>query len=178
MLRVRAWYVAVAVVVGTGVSWAQTVYTDFSPSANFASYKTYYWAPNTNPMPGNDLVNGRIMADIDAAMSRRGWVKAPADQADLAVTAHVSTQERQKLESFYTGWGGWGWGGWGPGPVETTVKTYLKGTLVVDLFDAKTKKLVWRGSATDTVSDNPAKNAERIDKAIDKMFGKKFLSEE
>jgi hypothetical protein len=178
MLRVRALYVAVALVVGSGVSWAQTVYTDFDPSANFAAYNTYYWAPNTNPMPGNDLVNDRVMAAVDAALSRRGWVKAPAGQADLAVTAHVSTQERQKLESFYTGWGGWGWGGWGPGGVETTVKTYLKGTLVVDLFDAKTKKLVWRGSATDTVSDNPAKNAERIDKAIDKMFGKKFLSEE
>ena len=176
MLRVRAWYVAVAFVVGSGVSWAQTVYTDFDPSANFASYRTYSWAPNTNPMPGNDLVNSRIMAEVDAAMSRRGWMKAPEGQADLVVTAHVSTQERQKLESFYTGWGGCGWGGWGP--VETTVKTYLKGTLVVDLFDADTKKLVWRGTATDTVSDNPAKNAEKIDKAVDKMFGKKFLSEE
>ena len=176
MLRVRAWYVALAVVVGTGVASAQTVYTDFDPSANLASFRTYYWAPNTNPMPGNDLVNGRIMADVDAALSRRGWMKVREGQADVAVTAHVSTQERQKLETFYTGWGGWGWGGWGP--VETTVKTYLKGTLVVDLFDANTKKLVWRGEATDTVSDNPAKNAERIDKAINKMFGKKFLSEE
>ena len=176
MLRVRAWYVALAVVVGTGVASAQTVYTDFDPSANLASFRTYYWAPNTNPMPGNDLVNGRIMADVDAALSRRGWMKVPEGQADVAVTAHVSTQERQKLETFYTGWGGWGWSGWGP--VETTVKTYLNGTLVVDLFDANTKKLVWRGEATDTVSDNPAKNAERIDKAINKMFGKKFLSEE
>jgi hypothetical protein len=176
MLRVRTWFVVVAIAVGTGVSWAQTVYTDFDPAANFASYRTYSWAPKTNPMPGNDLLNGRIMADIDAALSRRGWVKAPADQANLVVTAHVSTQEHQKLETFYTGWGGWGWGGWGP--TETEVKTYLKGTLVVDLFDAKTKKLVWRGTATDTVSDNPAKNAERIDKAVDKMFGKKFLSEE
>jgi len=174
MSRVRALYVAVALAMGTGVSWAQTVYTDFSPSANFASYKTYYWA-NTSPMPGNDLVNSRVMAAVDAAMSRRGWVKAPEGQADLAVSANVSTQERQKLETFYDGWGGWGWGGWGP--TETVVKTYLKGTLVVDLFDADSKMLVWRGTATDTVSDNPAKNAERIDKAIDKMFGKKFLEE-
>jgi hypothetical protein len=92
MSRVRALYVAIALVVGSGVSWAQTVYTDFDPSANFASFRTYYWAPNTNPMPGNDLVKDRIMAAVDAAMSRRGWVKAPADQADLAVTANVSTQ--------------------------------------------------------------------------------------
>jgi hypothetical protein len=66
-----------------------------------------------------------------------------------------------------------GLGGWGP--VETTVRTYLKGTVIVDLFDAKTKKLVWRGSASETVSDNPRKNADRVDKAIGRMFGEDFL---
>jgi len=55
------------------------------------------------------------------------------------------------------------------------VRTYLEGTLVVDLFDAANRKLVWRGVATDTVSDNPQKNAEHIDKAVEKMFGKKFM---
>jgi uncharacterized protein DUF4136 len=172
MSGIRAFYVAVAVAIGAGVSSAQTVHTNFDPSANFASYKTYYWA-KTDPVPGNDILNSRIMADVDAGMARRGWTKAPKDQADLAVVANVSTQPQQKLETFYTGWGGWGWGGWGP--VETTVHTYLKGTLIVDLFDAKTKKLTWRGVAADTVSDDPAKNAEKVDKSIEKMFGKKFL---
>ena len=172
MLRARAMYLAVALVLGAGVASAQSVHTDYDPSVNFSSFQTYYWA-DTDPVPGNDILNGRIMANVDAAMARRGWMKAPADQADLAVVVNVTTQQQQKLETFYTGWGGWGWGGWGP--VETTVHTYLKGTMVVDLFDAKTKKLVWRGTATDTVSDNPAKNEERIDKSIEKMFGHKFL---
>ena len=170
MPRAKALYLAIALAIGAGVAWAQTVSTDFDPSANFASYKTYYWE-KSDPMPGNDILNGRIMADVDAAMARRGWMKASKGQADLAVVANVSTQQQQKLDTFYTGWGGWG-------PVETTVDTYLKGTLVVDLFDAKTKKLVWRGIAADTVSDNPAKNAERVDKSVEKMFGKKFLGEE
>jgi hypothetical protein len=175
MSRARAFYVAVALVIGAGVSWAQSVDTDFEPSVNFASFQTYYWA-QTDPVPGNDILNNRIMASVDAGMARRGWVKAPKDQADLAVAAHVSTQQQQKLDTFYnTGWGGWGWGGWGP--VETTVRTYLKGTLIVDLFDAKTKKLVWRGVASDTVSDDPAKNAEKIDKSVEKMFGKKFMDD-
>jgi hypothetical protein len=46
--------------------------------------------------------------------------------------------------------------------------------MVVDLFDAKTKKLVWRGIARDTLSTNPKKNAEKITKATEKMFKKKF----
>jgi hypothetical protein len=45
--------------------------------------------------------------------------------------------------------------------------------MVVDLFDAKTKRLVWRGIATDTISSDPQKNAMKIEKAVEKMF-KKF----
>ena len=175
MLRGRALYVAVALALGAGVASAQSVHTEHDPSFNLSAYRTYHWA-KTDPVQGNDILNERIMSEVDAAMARRGWTKAPADQADLAVVVNVTTQPQQKLETFYTGWGGWGWGGWGP--VETTVHTYLKGTMVVDLFDAKTKKLVWRGVATETVSDNPAKNAERINKSIEKMFGAKFLEED
>jgi hypothetical protein len=47
--------------------------------------------------------------------------------------------------------------------------------MIVDLFDAKTKKLVWRGVATETVSYSPVKNKERIDEAIETMFSDKFL---
>ena len=172
MLRARALYVAVTLVLGAGVASAQTVHTDHDPSVNFSSYRTYYWA-KTDPVQGNEILNERIMWGVDAGMARRGWTKAPADRADLAVVANVTTQAQQKLENFYTGWGGWSWAGWDAG--ETATHTYLKGTMIVDLFDAKTKKLVWRGVATETVSYSPVKNAERIDKSIETMFGDQFL---
>src|SRR5690349_20933413 len=177
MPSMKLWWVTVALVISPAVTWAQDVHTSFSPSANFSSFRTYYWA-NTDAVPGNDIVNQRIMAAVDRGMAQRGWTKAPEGEADLAVVANVSTQERQKLDTFYGGWGwgGWGWGGWGP--TTTTVGTYLEGTLVVDLFDASTHKLVWRGVATDTVSHDPQKNAEHIDKAVAKMFGKKFIEDE
>jgi hypothetical protein len=41
---------------------------------------------------------------------------------------------------------------------------------VVDLFDSNTKKLVWRGSSSDTLSDKSAKNIKNLDKSVDKMF--------
>jgi hypothetical protein len=44
------------------------------------------------------------------------------------------------------------------------------GTLVVDVFDAKSKSLLWRGIAQDEVSDDPSKNIEKVEKASDKMF--------
>lgn len=66
---------------------------------------------------------------------------------------------------------GWGWS-WG-GMTTTTVSEIPTGQLSVDIGDAKTKKLLWLGSASDTLSDKPKNNEQKIQKALDKMF-KKF----
>jgi hypothetical protein len=44
------------------------------------------------------------------------------------------------------------------------------GTLVVDLFDTKTKQLLWRGTSSDTLSNNSDKNIKNLDKGVEKMF--------
>jgi len=41
---------------------------------------------------------------------------------------------------------------------------------VVEISDAKEKDLLWRGSATDTISDNSNKNINTLDKAVAKLF--------
>jgi hypothetical protein len=46
----------------------------------------------------------------------------------------------------------------------------MVGTLVVDIFDAKTKALVFRGTASDEISDKPEKNIKKVEKASAKMF--------
>jgi len=38
------------------------------------------------------------------------------------------------------------------------------------VFDTGTKKLVWRGVATDTLSSKPEKNDKKLDEATEKMF--------
>jgi len=52
----------------------------------------------------------------------------------------------QAVVSNGFGYGAW----WGGGSYTTSVHTYVQGTLIVDLYDAKTKKMVWRGTATGT----------------------------
>jgi hypothetical protein len=54
------------------------------------------------------------------------------------------------------------------GTASTTVTEYTVGTLVVDMFDAKTKNLVFRGIAGDELSDKPEKNAKMLEKASEK----------
>jgi hypothetical protein len=80
------------------------------------------------------------------------------------------TQNHQTVNTYYDGFGGgWRWGG-GFGDATTSVDTYKVGTLVVDMFDAHTKKLIWRGSASGTLSDKSDKNIKNFDKGVQKML--------
>jgi hypothetical protein len=58
----------------------------------------------------------------------------------------------------------------GMGTATTTTSEYLIGTLVVDIFDAKSKQLMFRGTASDEISDKPEKNIKKVEKASNKMF--------
>ncbi len=58
------------------------------------------------------------------------------------------------------------------GSSTTRAYTYTKGTLIIDIWDAKSEKLVWRGSATATVKENPEKAAKQIDNVVNKMVKK------
>ena len=51
---------------------------------------------------------------------------------------------------------------------QTTVREYEVGTLIIDVIDHKTDKLVWRGSVADTIRDKntPEERVAVINEAI------------
>jgi Domain of unknown function (DUF4136) len=153
-----------------GKSPAQQVKTDYDRSANFAQYKTYSWEHVKTKDP---LDVDRIKSAVNAALAAKGWTQVDSN-GDVSIVAIEMTQNQQTLNTFYDGFGGgWGWrrfGGGGFGEATTTTDTYKVGTVVVDLFDTKTKQLIWRGSSSDTLSNNSDKNIKNLDKGVDKMF--------
>ena len=58
--------------------------------------------------------------------------------------------------------------GGGMGTINQNISN--AGTLVVDISNAQTRQLLWRGTATDTLSDKPDKNSQKIEKAVTKLF--------
>jgi hypothetical protein len=152
---------------------AGQVKTDYDRNANFRQYKTYSWAQVKTKDP---LDVDRIKAAVNSTLAAKGWTQMDSG-GDVSVVAMEMTRDQQTLNTFYDGFGGgWGWrrfGGGGFGEATTTTETYKIGTLVIDLFDAKTKKLIWRGSESDTLSNNTDKNIKDLDKGVEKMF-KKF----
>ena len=153
-----------------GVAFAQHVQTDFDHQANFSQYKTYSWQ---QIQPANSLWDARIKNAVDAQLTAKGLTQVDSG-GDVTIVAIKTTQTQRSLQTFYDGFGGgWGWrrfGGGGFGEATTTEQDYKEGTLVVDLFDAKTKQLVWRGSAEDTLSDKADKNEKNLEKGVAKMF--------
>jgi hypothetical protein len=101
----------------------------------------------------------------------KGWTLVD-QSADVAIMAIETTQTQRTLDTFYDGFGGgWGWRGFGGfGDATTTEHDYKEGTLVVDMYDAKSKKLIWRGSTEDSLSGKPANNEKNLEKGVAKMF--------
>jgi hypothetical protein len=147
---------------------AQDVKTDFDKAFNFSTVKTYSIKIGTKW--GNDLGERRVLAEFSEAITGKGWKQVDEGQADIQVILHGATQTKQTASTFYSGMGGYGYRGWGGGTATTVVDSYKVGMLVVDMFDAKTKNLVFRGTAEDELSDNAEKNAKKLEKAATKMF--------
>jgi hypothetical protein len=154
-----------------GAALAQQVKTDFDHQANFSQYKTYSWQ---EIKPANSLWDARIKSAVDAQLAAKGWTRVDSG-GDVAIVAIKTSHTERTLQTFYDGiGGGWRWRGFGGfGESTTTEQDYKEGTLVVDLYDAKTKQLIWRGVAEDMVSNKAEKNEKNLDKGVAKMF-KKF----
>jgi uncharacterized protein DUF4136 len=149
----------------TAAAFGQQVKTDYDRNANFQQYKTYSWEKVQTQDP---LWVDRIKSAVDADLRAKGWTQVPSD-GNISLMAMGTTQNHQTLDTFYNGFGGgWRWGGFGD--ATTTTENYKVGTLVLDMFDTQTKKLVWRGSASDTLSNKTDKNIKNLDKGVQKML--------
>lgn len=157
--------VVVTVVIASAVD-AQDVRTDWDRTINFATYRTYAWVPD-NSLTGNTLLDGRIVNAIDTQLFSKG-LRRRDHAGDVLLAAHVATRDRATLNGFYANWApGTDWSGVGTMGI---VSELSQGTLIVDIVDARTRKLVWRGAATSSISNNPEKSDKKINKALEKMF--------
>lgn len=149
------------------------VYTDYDHKVDFGKYHTYSWAGLNVQDP---LWKDRVSDAIDKELSAKGWRKVESG-GDASLIVVGATHTEQTIETWYDGGfgGGWAHRGWwgGPGLATTTIDRTPVGTLHVDIFDSNTKKIIWHGSSSDTLTGDPAKNEKKLQKAVANLF-KKF----
>jgi len=90
----------------------------------------------------------------------------------MLLSQPLDIHNERTLQTFYDGLGGgWFWRGFGGiGTATTTVENQPIGTLTVDIFDANTKKLIFRAHGSDALSNHEDKNEKKLDHSVEEMF--------
>jgi Domain of unknown function (DUF4136) len=162
---------AALVLAMAAAAMAQQVETTVDRTADFSKYRTFSIEIAT-PW-GNPIGEKNMLAELTDAFTAKGWALDTQGSPNARILVHGATEEKQRLDTFYTGgygggYGGWGWGG--VGSSTTTVSEFTQGTLVVDIFDAATKTLIWRGVAQDELKAKQTKREKQATKAVTKLL--------
>src|SRR5664279_2748708 len=138
-MKTQSMMCALLVSMAWGVATGQQVSVNYNHSQSFAQYHTYAWGSNNANQVKNSILAQVAVQDIDTAMQGKGFSKVQESQnPDLILTSNGGMRQ----ETSYSAWGMRGIGG-GMGGI--TPEQNVEATLIVDLYDAKTQSLVWRG---------------------------------
>jgi hypothetical protein len=164
------------------------VRTDFRSTSNFSHYKTFAWY---NKITGNkavyQIMHDRITETIIQQLQENGFQKVTTPP-DFYVNYSVTSEDGVDIESYntYSGYidgftyNRYGYGYVGSGVAVGNVrleehtnfstKVYKRGTLIIDIIDAKSGKMMWRGLGSKRIPENP--DAAAIDKLVSEVVGK------
>ncbi|GAB4030661.1 DUF4136 domain-containing protein [Spirosoma jeollabukense] len=174
--------------VGYGCSPRVTV--DSNSRVDFSKYKTFTWMDSDvkagqNPVFYNQLATQGVENTMSSVLQQKGLSQNEANP-DLLIGYHFFVEDKTRTVANptspspfygpYLGWGRWGYRGWGPGwwgwgGTQYTQEKYKEGTLVVDMVDARTHKLVWRGAVENAVAD-PARITAQLTKEAERIVSK------
>ncbi len=176
MMRTLVGFVALLIATG---AWAQKADVDFDKEADFESYQTFIWVKSDEDLSeSSPLWHDRVRNGITSRMVEGDMTELSADAVpDVYVTYYASEKQVTRVVTDHMGYGYGGsyyrrGGGMsmGMGTSTSRVINYEKGTLVIDIWDAERKEMVWRGRTTDTISDDTRKMEKRLVKMLDKLI--------
>ena len=142
--------------------------SDYDTNVDFSTYTTYaFFKPGIDKVEISDLDKRRVLRALESTLPTKGF--STSETPDVLISFHTKAEKNVRVSESYLGWGspfygpygGWGWG-WGfnrPYNVNTTTT----GLLYIDIIDATSKKLVWQGKGTGSLSKGtPQEREERI----------------
>ncbi|WP_420147222.1 DUF4136 domain-containing protein [Spirosoma sp.] len=171
-----------------GYGCSPRVAVDSNSRTDFNKYKTFTWMDSDvkadqNPAYYNQLATQSVENTMGSVLQEKGLTQNESNP-DLLVGYHFFVEDKTRTVANptspfygpYAGWGRWGFRGWGPGwwgwgGNQYTQEQYKAGTLVVDMVDARTHKLVWRGAVEDAVV-NPTRITAQLTKEAERIVSK------
>jgi Domain of unknown function (DUF4136) len=161
---------------------------DFDRSADFTSYRTYAWLSGDQEKTGDrradsSTVDMRIRIAVGTQLRLKGYQALPEGKPDFYVAYHVGLKDSSpdiSTQYYSDGMAGHAFvhsadtrtAGKDP-PSANEPPSYLTGSLLIDIMDAASEKLVWRGTANGEV--DPGLTSQQRDERT-KAIVQKILS--
>jgi hypothetical protein len=165
-----------AALVATGCATTMSVSSHVERGLDFGRYRTYDWGP-ADALPTGDArldqdphFKDQVQGAIEKSLAARGLQLAASKSPDLLIHYHANISQRLDVNRLDRDRGYYA-----EGDAFGAVFEYEAGTLVVDIMDARTNRLIWRGWAQNSVEDlldDPDKMAKAIDEAVTRMLNR------
>jgi len=170
----------VAFIILSGCSSLSVNY-DFNQQTDFTKYNTFDWLPFPKDMKVDELNRARFVTAVEDNLAGKG-INQNTSNPDFVIATHFGKENKVDITNwgytyapsgYYRGYGyrhpgNYGYAGSYASTGGVSVYEYEQGTLILDVVDAKTKKLIWRATAKAIVSpaSTPEKQNEKIKNAV------------
>lgn len=157
------------------------IYTEQDQDAKLTGYHRFAWlapppAPVRDPILDSQILESRVHHAVSEDLKSRGYEEvAPDANPDFLVTYHTSAKQTLQstgpafsfgfVDTFPRGFGALAF------PVGPDVETRDEGTLMLDVLDSQSKRLVWRGWTTELL-DQDNYSVKSVQEAVKNIFDK------
>lgn len=150
------------------------VSSDYDKSVNFSEYKTFGLYDVKSSAKVNQLNEDRIIKCVKEEMTKKGLTENDS-HPDLLINIATVLKSRRGITAsgygysgFYRPYGYWGY----PASTTATINTYdyKDGSLVIDIIDTKSNKMIWTGSAKAEMYNNLKNPEETIKTTVAKIM--------
>jgi len=131
---------------------------EYDHAVEFSRYKTWSWQAGV-PVPPEPVPDKRIREALARGLAARGLSEVDSD-ATLLVRYHAARSTRIDRLPFDSG----------SGAPPTGIRYVETGSLVIDLLDAASGKVVWRGHAAGVLRYGPKEITALIDAAVAELL--------
>jgi hypothetical protein len=160
-----------------GCATTMNVSSHSQDGVNFTAYETYDWGP-ADALPTGDprldenpFFKDHLQGAVEKALAEKGYALSPGGASpDLLLHYHASINDRidvNRADHVH--------GYCYDEDCLVRVVQYEAGTIVLDMVDTRTNRVVWRGWAQDTVGealDDEARMQEQINEAVTRMLAR------
>lgn len=136
----------------------------------YGNYKTFMMLKPSglgtvrNPSATPTLVR-QVREETETAFVTKGLVKSPDAYADVLILVHGGVADKIEVQDM-----GLTYPRLARGFGRQELSQYKEGSLFIDVFDGKTRELVWRGSATAEIGDSPS--PEQVKAAVEAIVSR------